>query len=134
MTWLAIINSVKSCYAWLRENWKIPFLLVWTLIVFFFSRKNTAATEDVLETKKKSHDAQIKSLKEKHLDEILKRDNLIEKYKKTLENIESSFKEKERTISELEKEKIKEIVANSKGDADEVKRQIKEMFNFTHIN
>lgn len=134
MAWLTFVSSIKASFAWLKENWKVPFLLVWTLLVFVISRKNSSAAEEVLEAKKKSYDAQIKSLKEKHLDEILKRDNLIEDYRKTIENIEKNFKEEERAISELEKERVKEIVVNSKGDPDAVRQKIEEMFNFTHTD
>ena len=125
------IGGAKATISWLKENWKIPFVIVWTFVVYLVSRKNTSAAIDVLEAKDKSHKAQIKNLKEKHAQEIVERDNLIEQYKNTVSKIEKDFKEKERVLTDQEKQRVKEIVAESKGDTNEVKKQIEKMFNFT---
>ena len=57
---------IKLAWIWLRENWKIPFLVVWSIIIWAISRKNAEAAMDVLEAKKESYDKQIVSLKENH--------------------------------------------------------------------
>ena len=61
----------------MKENWKIPFLVVWSIVIWALSRKNAEAALDVLEAKKESYDKQIISLKENHNKELTKRDLLI---------------------------------------------------------
>ncbi len=46
----------RLTWIWLKENWKLPFLFVWTIFIWAVSRKNADAAIEVLEAKKESYD------------------------------------------------------------------------------
>ena len=125
---------IKLAWIWLRENWKIPFLIVWSIIIWAFSRKNAEAALDVLEAKKESYDKQIISLKENHNKELTKRDLLIKEYHETIKRLEEKYKEKSAILTKKNKEKIKDIVVEMEGDTDAVQKRIEELFNLSDID
>mgnify|MGYP003116849225 FL=1 len=71
MKWLAIKTAVCKSWLWLKEHWQFPILLLWTIFVFVFSRRNSEAMLEVMEAKKNSYRKQITILNEKHATEIL---------------------------------------------------------------
>ena len=124
---------IKLAWIWLKENWKIPFLVVWSIVIWALSRKNAEAALDVLEAKKESYDKQIISLKENHNKELTKRDLLIKEYHETIKRLEEKYKEKSAILTKKNKEKIKDIVVEMEGDTDAVQKKIEELFNFSDI-
>ena len=61
---------IKVIWAWLRQNWKVPFLVVWSIVIWAISRKSAQAAMDVLEAGKESYEKQIVQLKENHKKEL----------------------------------------------------------------
>ena len=96
---------IKLIWIWLRENWRIPFLIMWSIVIWALSRKNAQAAMDVLEARKESYDKQIIELKENHQKELSARDIELKKYHETLDLIEKKYNEKSVKIT---KEKKKE--------------------------
>tara|TARA_B100000700_G_C14304000_1_gene516154 strand:- start:15 stop:401 length:387 start_codon:yes stop_codon:yes gene_type:complete len=121
---------IKLAWIWLRENWKIPFLVVWSIIIWAISRKNAEAAMDVLEAKKESYDKQIVSLKENHKRELTKRDLLVKQYHETIESLEKKYAQKNAILTKKNKEKVKQVVEDMEGDSDAVKKRIEELFSF----
>ena len=134
MKWLAIKTAVCKSWLWLKEHWQFPLLLLWTIFVFVFSRRNSEAMLEVMEAKKDSYKKQITILNEKHATEILKRDQLIDEYHATVERIEEDFRRKSKELTIKQKNTIKDIIINSKGDPDAVKAEIENVFNFTYVD
>tara|TARA_R100001510_G_C7653604_1_gene211902 strand:- start:2695 stop:3099 length:405 start_codon:yes stop_codon:yes gene_type:complete len=134
MKWLAIKTAVCKSWLWLKEHWQFPILLLWTIFVFVFSRRNSEAMLEVMEAKKNSYRKQITILNEKHATEILKRDQLIDQYHEAVEKIEEDFKKKSKELTVKQKNTIKEIIIDSKGDPDAVKAEIENIFNFTYVD
>jgi len=117
----------------LRENWKIPFLVVWSIVIWALSRKNAEAALDVLEAKKESYDKQIVALKENHKKELTKRDLLVKQYHETIERLEKKYAEKDAILTKKNKQRVKQVVEEMEGDSDAVQRKIEELFNFSDI-
>ena len=125
---------LKKIFLWVKHHWVMVALAVYTLVMWFVFRRNTSAALDVLKTKQKSYNEQVKILKEGHHDELIKRNKLTETYKSTLEQIEKKYEEEEKQLELKKKQRIKEIIATSKGNPDVIKKQIEEAFGFTYIN
>jgi len=89
---------------------------------------------EVIAAKRESYEKQIQVLKETHNDEILKRDDLIEEYEKSLQRVEKDFKEKEKELSEIQKNEIKELIIKSKGNPDEIRKRIEKEFGFKFVD
>ena len=124
---------IKAAWLWFKENWRIPFLILWSIIVWALSRKNAQAAMDVLEVRKESYQKQIVELKENHKKELSERDKLVKQYHQAVLDIEEKYKEKNAKLTKANKERVKEIVQQSKGDSDAVKQKIEELFNLSGI-
>jgi type II secretory pathway component PulC len=132
MTWLTFTVAAKKVLAWLKHHWQIPFLVTWTILTIVIARRNSEALIDALGAKQKAYRKEIALLKESHLNEILMRDELIIKYNKARKEIEEKFAEKERTLSEQEKQKVKEIIVEAKGNPNIVKEKFQELFDIDY--
>jgi seryl-tRNA synthetase len=85
---------IKAIWVWLKENWKIPFLILWSIVIWAISRKNAQAAMDVLEARKESYQKQIVTLKENHNKELSERDKNLKEYLNTVEEIEKKYSDK----------------------------------------
>ena len=125
---------IKVIWTFLRENWKIPFLLLWTLFIWTWSRRKGEAAIEILNAKKESYDKQIVKLKENHNKELSLRDEEIKQYHEVIEQIEKKYKKQSDKISKENKIRVKQIVKESKGHPDEVKEKIEKLFNFSDLD
>jgi len=133
MTWIATKLFFRRSWIWLKEHWQVPFLIFWSIVVWVMSRRNSDAIIEVLEAKKESYKRQIIELNRIHRSEILKRNNLLNEYERVVEKIEEEFSKREEELEEEQKETIKKIIIDSKGDPDAVKKEVENLFNFTFI-
>ena len=133
MTWLAVKVFLKKGWIWLRENWQIPFLFAWTILVYVLTRRNTDSLIEVIEAKKDSYKKQVEILKRTHNDELLKRQKLQEKYEIALTELEKDFDLKKEELSEKSKNLIKEAVVRTSGDIEKVKKRIEEEFGLIYV-
>ena len=74
MSWLAVKLWLAKAWSFTKQHWQLPFLAMWSVAVWMLTRRNSQAVIDVLNAKKESYDKQISILKQKHNEEILKRD------------------------------------------------------------
>ncbi len=88
---------------------------------------------EVVEAKRDSYKEQLQILRKSHNDEIIKRNNLSKKYETALAEMEKEFEKKERSLTESQKNDIKEVVIKSRGDSDEIKKKIQEEFGFIFV-
>ena len=127
-------EKYKNAWEWLKENWQIPFIFGWTFVVWVLTRRNSEALIEVLEAKNESHKKQIKILKETHMDELLKRDQLLETYQQTVEKIKRDFEFGKLKLSQEQEEEIKKFVVDSNGNPDEIREKIESTFGFTYTD
>ena len=90
--WKILIVNIKIFWTWLKNNWKVTALTVWSIVVWFISRRSSHAAIEAMEANKESYEAQIKALKDQHNIEIQKREELRLKYEETLAKIEEKYK------------------------------------------
>lgn len=134
MSWLVFKSGVKESWSWLKENWKIPFLIVWSIVIFLFSRRNTEALKEVIDTNEKAHRAEVEALNKIHDEEILEIKNLQKQYKETIAGLEKQFREQDKELSQKHVEDIKKIVIKSEGNPEEIKRKIENDFGIKFKN
>jgi len=134
LTWLATKLFFKKTWIFLKENWQIPFLVVWTLVTYAFASRNTDALLQVIEAKQESHKKQIDALRRSHRDEVLKIKGLQDQYLQTIEELEKKFENQNKSLSLKHAEDVKEIVIKSKGNPEEIKRKIENEFNIRFKN
>ena len=134
MHWAAIKLSLGRAWSWLKAYWQVPFFVLWTMVTYFITRRNTDALLEVLDAKQKSHKKEVETLKRLHKDEVLKLKNLQEEYVRTIEQLEQKFKEQDQELSEKHAEDVKEIVIKSKGNPEAIKRKIEDEFGIKFVD
>ena len=134
ISWLAIKKTFKSCWVWLKTYWQVPVLVIWSLVVYVLSKRNTDALVEVMEARKESYEKQINELKTRHNNEIIERDRLIKQYHETVSAIEKKYEEQKKKLKVKEKKKIKEIIKKSKGEPDVIKAEIEKSFGFVFVD
>lgn len=134
MSWLVFKKSLKSCWLWLKAYWQVPLLIIWSVVVYVLSKRNTDALVEVMEARKESYEKQINELKTRHNNEIIERDRLINQYHETVSAIEKKYEEQKKKLKTKEKRKIKEIVKKSKGEPDVIKAEIEKSFGFVFVD
>ena len=133
MSLLAVKTFLKKSWAWMKTYWQIPFLAIWTLLVYLFARRNSDALVEIIEAKKESHRKQVRELQRSHEDEILKRDNLLDEYHKVVLDLETRYKLMEKKMTEKQKEIVKSVIIESRGNPDEVRKRIEKEFGFEYV-
>ena len=134
MEWIAFKKAASTCWLWVKNHWQIPFIIVWSMLIYFFSRRNSDAIIEVLNARKNSYEKQLNELKKRHNNEIIERDRLIKRYHDAVSLIEKKYAEKEKELSLKEKKRVKQIVSDSKGNPDVIKKEIEKSFGFNFID
>ena len=133
ISWLKIKLAMAKSWSWIKEYWQVPFLIVWTAAVWLLTRRNTQALVDTMETRNASYKKQIEVLRKTHNDEVMERKKLTEEYEILLEKLEKEFSEKNKVLSEKQKNDLKDVIIKSKGEPDAIRKRIEEEFGFTFV-
>ena len=132
LTWLVAKKALKKTWVWLKHNWYIPAVLVYTVVLWaLFRRKDKA--HDVLKVRSESYEAQIEAINRSHTEEIEKRDEIIKQYNETIERLEEEYKRKNKELSNKKKKAVKDIVEKHYNDPDALARLLSEKFGFEHL-
>ena len=130
MTWLAVKNSISKVWIWCKHNWKIVALLVYTLLLYLLFSKNARNAKKMLEDQRAAHKAELEALEKAYQEQLQKKDENLKKYKETLEAIEKKLEDESKKITEQQKQRVKEIIEETKNDPNKLAELIKEEFGF----
>ena len=83
-----MIFKLKLLWASIKKNWKLALLAIWSVVVWFISRKNAEGAIEAMKANKESYESQIASLKSEHKIEKEKLEQLNLKYRETIATIE----------------------------------------------
>jgi len=119
LTWLATKASLKKIWVWLKHNWYVPAVIIYTLILWIFFRRKDKALE-VLEIRSESYKKQIEAINEIHKEENEKKDKILEKYGKILKELEEQYEKDSLELSEEKKKEIKDLVEEYDEKPDEL--------------
>jgi hypothetical protein len=122
---------LKIFWSWLKRNWKSTALAIWTIFIWFISRKNADGAIQAMRANKESYETQIQGLKAAHEEEVQKREELYLKYRLTLGRIKEKYDLEEEHLSRQKKRKVKEIIEKAKDNPNEINKKIENLFGFT---
>ncbi len=128
-----IQTFLKKSWVWLKHNWKLPAILVYTLALWFLFRKKDAAYR-ILEERNRSYQKQIEAVDSIHKDEIKKRDKILERYNDILGELEKKYQEDSREIDEKKKKEIKNLVEKYDEQPDELAKLLAEKFGLQYVD
>jgi len=131
MKLLIIKKYLKKCWTWLKHHWKAPLVVVTVLFTWLILRRKNVA-EQILKIREASYKAQIDEINRAHAEELKKRDEILEKYNKTVFNLEKEFAKNNKELDEKKKKSVKEIVEKYYNDPDTLAKMIGKRFGFEY--
>ena len=132
LTLLALKSTLKKTWTWLRHNWYVPAVVVYTLVLWFLFRNKTKALE-VLEIRSKSYENQIKTIEEAHKKEIEARDKILKNYDNVLTQLEKDYEEKNMKLDTKKKKEIKKIVKEFNDRPDDLAKVLAERYGINYV-
>ena len=122
----------KKVWAWLKHNWKVPLVIIYTLILWLLFRKKDAAYE-VLETRNQSYKEQIDAINEAYDIEIQERNKIIEKYNDLIDKLEKQYAEDRKELNDKKKKEVKKIVEEYHDKPDELAKIMADKYGFEYV-
>ena len=132
LTLLTLKSTLMKTWTWLRHNWYVPAVVIYTLVLWFLF-KNKAGALKVLEIRSKSYESQIKTIEEAHKKEIEARDQILKNYDNVLTQLEKDYKEKNMKLDTKKKKEIKKIVKEFNDRPDDLAKILAERYGIDYV-
>ena len=117
VTLLAVNTFCKKTWTWLKYNWKVPFIIAYTLILWLIFRQSNKA-KDILKTRVESYKSQIDAINKAHEEEVEKRNRIFNEYNKILEGLARKFEEEQKELDNKKKKEVKDLVEKYHNDSE----------------
>ena len=132
ITLWTIKKVCKKTWVWIKHNWYVPAVLVYTLFLWIILRKKNEAAA-LLEIRDSSYKAQIETLNKAHKEEIKKRDEILKKYSVIIKELEKKFKGNQEKLDNRKKKEVKKIVKDFQDDPDGLAKMLAEKYGIEYI-
>ena len=132
VTLLAVKTFCKKTWTWLKYNWKVPFIIAYTLILWLIFRQSNKA-KDILKTRVESYKSQIDAINKAHEEEVEKRNRIFNEYNKILEGLARKFEEEQKELDNKKKKEVKDLVEKYHNDPDGLAKEIADKFGFNYL-
>jgi len=132
LTLLTLKSTLKKTWAWLRHNWYVPAVIIYTLVLWFLFKDKAGALK-VLEIRSKSYESQIKTIEEVHKKEIEARDQILKNYDNVLTQLEKEYEEKNMKLDTKKKKEIKKIVKEFNDRPDDLAKILAERYGIDYV-
>ena len=132
MTWLVIKTFLKKAWVWLKHNWQVPAVLVYTLVLWIFFRRKDKALE-VLEIRSESYKKQIDAINEIHKEEIEKKSKILERYGIILKELEEQYEKDSLELDAKKKKEVKDLVEKYNEQPDELAKLLAEKYGLEYV-
>ena len=134
ISWILVKTTSAKLWSWLKHNWQIPGLLIWTVFIYIFASKNTIALKEVIKIKKDSHRREVEALNKAHNKEVLELRGLQDEYMRTIAKLKQEFALRKTQLNERQEDDIRRVVVESKGDPARIKKRIEDEFGIVFKN
>ena len=132
MSWLTVKTAFKKAWVWLKHNWKVPLILLYTLVLWLLFRKKDAAYQ-VLEERNNSYKKKIEAINEIHKEEINKRNKILENYNSILKDLEEQYEKDNRELDSRKKKEIKNLVEEYNEKPEELAKLLAEKYGLEYV-
>ena len=132
LTLITLKATLKKTWAWLKHNWYVPAVIIYTLVLWLLFRNKAGALE-VLQVRSESYEDQIRAIEATHKKELEERDKILERYHTILGQLEKDYEEKKMVISKKKKEEIKRIVKEYNEKPDDLAKVLAEKYGLNYV-
>ena len=132
ITLWTIKKVCKKTGVWVKHNWYVPAVLIYTLFLWIVLRKKNEAAA-LLEIRDSSYKAQIETINKAHKEEIEKRDKILKNYAVIIKELEEKFKESQQKLDNKKKKEVKKIVKDFQDDPDGLAKMLAEKYGIEYM-
>ena len=132
LTWLTVKASLKKTWVWLKHNWYVPAVIVYTIILWLLFRNKSKALE-VLEIRSESYKDQIRAIEDTYQEEVDNRDEILKRYNEILSNLEKEYEEKNMLLDRKKKEEVRKIVTEYNDSPDDLAKILAERYGLEYV-
>ena len=132
VTLLAAKTFLRKTWVWLKHNWHVPAVIIYTLVLYFLFNKKDRALE-VLEIRSESYKKQIEAINEIHEKEINKKNKILEKYGIILSELEKKYEEENLKLDRKKKEEVKKLVQEYNEKPQELAKLLAEKYGLSYV-
>jgi len=124
--------TLKKIGIWLKHNWYVPAIVLYTIVLWSFFRRKGAAQE-VLEVRNESYRKQIEAINEAHREELEKRDKILKKYNDLASKLEEKHSEDQEELDAQKKKELKEMIEKYYDKPDELAQLLADKYGLEYV-
>ena len=132
LSFLTAKTALKKSWTWIKHNWYVPAVLIYTLILWLFFRRKDKALE-VLQIRSDSYRKQIDAINEIHGKEVEKKNKILEKYGTILKELEEKYEKDNLELDSKKKEEVKKLVEEYNEKPAELAKLLAETFGLEYV-
>jgi hypothetical protein len=133
MTWMMLTLYFQKAFLWCKHHWKIVAIGLWTLIVFFVSRRNTEAYKKVLDSTIENYKKEVEILENSHKAEVQKRNDAVVAHNQKIAELEKNYANSKESLSVEKRARYLELAQLYETDPENVSQLIKDEFGFEYV-
>ena len=118
----------KKAWAWLKNYWYIPAVLVYTLVLWFVFRKKNDKIIEMFEISKENYKKEIDIINSAHSSEMAQKEEIIKDYQDALKKLQEEHSIKIENLSKEEEEEVQELIQKHKENPDVLAEEMKSLF------
>ena len=132
LDFLTIKTTLKKIWVWIKHNWHVPAVIVYTLVLWIFFRRKDQALE-VLQIRSDSYKKQINAINEIHKEEVEKKDKILEKYGIILKELEDKYEKDSLELDSRKKKEVKKLVEEYNEKPNELAKLLAEKYGLEYV-
>ena len=118
----------KKAWAWLKNYWYIPAVLIYTLVLWFVFRKKNDKIIEMFEISKENYKKEIDIINSAHSSEMAQKEEIIKDYQDALKKLQEEHSIKIENLSKEEEEEVQELIQKHKENPDVLAEEMKSLF------
>lgn len=118
----------KKAWAWLKNYWYIPAVLIYTLVLWFVFRKKNDKIIEMFEISKENYKKEIDIINSAHSSEMAQKEEIIKDYQDALKKLQEEHSIKIENLSKEEEKEVQELIQKHKENPDVLAEEMKSLF------
>jgi t-SNARE complex subunit (syntaxin) len=122
--------TLRKVWIWIKNYWYIPVIVVLIIAALIIWRKVPDSLSEIIRKSNEMHRKEVDTLNEIHAEEIDKREKALEKYHKTIEQVEREYERDRKKLDRRKKAEIKKTIEKYQDDPVELTKRLSDITGF----
>lgn len=133
MSWLAFKTIVKKSWIVLKNYWYVPAILVYTLLMWIFFRKDNTKLLEMFDIADKNYKKEIEILNKTHEEEVKKKNELIAEHLALIAEIEEQHSVKLEDLEGSKRKELDKIIRENKENPEVLAEEMSKLFGVDNV-